>query len=176
MATTTTKKRKSVGTQLKKVTPALGDLGGAMTGGMLGAIAPPMVSGVGGVLLLGLGAYSQKSWVTSTGAAMLVTTVASGQANQRMSPTGKFDAKTEAYNAKQRLKTFGQGFIAKFKIKRKPALPADSVDEANLDGLGSLDRAHLSALDELNHSIVSQGLRQAGKSYPMVYQGQQTIY
>ena len=179
MATTTVSKsraRKKLGAKehLKKAQPALADVGGAVTGGVLGALAPPVVSGFGGVALLITGAYTQKSWITSTGAAMVVTTVTTSGGNYRTSPTGKTDAKTEMHNGKERVKSFLKSFGGKFQFWKKKS--ADEPGAEFLDGLGILDAEHLANLDQLNRNLIAQGYELAASdgyptSYTMEYPG-----
>lgn len=170
---TRAKKKLNTNEHLKKVQPVLGDLGGAVTGGVLGALAPPVVSGFGGVALLITGAYTQKSWVTSTGAAMIVTTVTNcSGSNYRTSPTGKMDPKTELHNGKERVKTFLKSFGGKFRFwKKKPAdAPVDDPAAEFLNGLGMADAEHLANLDQLNRNLIAEGYELAAtEGYPTAY-------
>jgi hypothetical protein len=177
MATTTAtksraKKRLTTQEHLKKAQPALADLGGAVGGGLLGALAPPVVSGFGGVALLITGAYTQKSWVTSTGAAMIVTTVGNVGSNYRTSPTGKMDAKTEMHNGKERVKSFLKSFGGKFQFWKKKEVEDPNFDPTAefLDGLGMLDAEHLANLDQLNRNLMAQGYElAASEGFPTAY-------
>ena len=113
----------------KAAKPATINLAGAIGGGVVGAVAPPYISGPGGVILIFAGAYTGKEWLTSVGTGMLVSTTCTVATNPnlRTSPDGKIDTETEIHNGKERAKTFFSSLWEKFNFfKKKEESPSDT--------------------------------------------------
>ena len=129
----------------KAAKPALFNVAGAVGGGLLGAVTPPMVSGPGGLVLIFAGAYSEQSWLTSIGTGMLVSTTCTAATNPNLrTASGEgIDTETEVHNAKERAKTFFTDLADKFMLWKKK-------DEAgSVAGLGSAEAiAQLDAIEQ----------------------------
>lgn len=141
----------------KSLKPAAFNIAGAVGGGLVGAVAPPIVSGFGGVVCILVGTYAEKDWVTSMGAGMLVSTTygAVTGANLRESPDGKTDIKTEVHNGKERAKAYFQAFTGKFAFWKKK--------EETVGGLGAADPS-LATLDRIERSVITSGMDFANRS------------
>ena len=174
MKNRTASKRSRLSFDAKKakasIQPAAVNLAGAVGGGVVGAIAPPLASGIGGVLCLLTGAYTDQAWVTSAGAAMLVSTTAQA-VNARQSPTGKFDFKTELHNGKERATTFLKALAGKFSFKKK----TPGTDLAPPDELGELADPGFANMDDVDRAVFASGMDFANESAPfMLPQGNDT--
>ena len=143
----------------KSLKPAAFNVAGAVGGGIVGAVAPPVVSGFGGVVCILVGTYAEKDWVTTLGAGMLVSTAygAVTGANLKTAPDGKTDLKTELHNGKERAKDYLHAFAGKFAFWKKK--------EDGVAGLGSADPA-LVALDRIERSVIASGMDFANSTRP----------
>jgi hypothetical protein len=155
MAQTKTKKRGRLKFDAAKakasLKPAALNLAGAVVGGIAGAVAPPIASGIGGLGCILAGAYTGKNWLTTAGAGMLVSTT-HAVAGGNMRTSGEDEKKTFTQHleeAKERTKAFLSALGSKF----TPGKDAGTVGRLGLLGNGST-----ASLDDIEASVVASAL------------------
>lgn len=135
------------------IKPAMSAMIGAVAGGGIATVIPPLASGLGGFACIFAGIYSDKFWLATAGAAMLTSTahLSFSGSGLRTSEGEGGDMKSMIEGKKERLTAFGKAFAGKF-------IPAKEETKEGLSGLGD---PHM-LLDDIERSIEASALEHQG--------------